>query len=93
MEHCSSCNSTLKPEEKECWACSAIVQDKVPKTSMHTRFHTVINVLFRMFCVLTPLALVLPTGYVPSLKICVAGLVVLGLARSSMQTMTDARNK
>jgi hypothetical protein len=93
MEHCSSCNSTLKPEEKECWACSAIVQDKVPKTSMHTRFHTVINLLFRMFCVLTPLALVLPSGYVPPLKICVAGLVVLGLARSSMQTMTDARNK
>ncbi len=93
MEHCRSCNSTLKPEEKECWACSAIVQDKIPKASMHARFHSVINLLFWMFCVITPLALILPNGYVPSLKICVVGLVVLGLVRSSMQTMTDARNK
>jgi len=60
---------------------------------MHARFHSVINLLFWMFCVITPLALVLPNGYVPSLKICVVGLVVLGLVRSSMQTMTDARNK
>ena len=93
MEHCTSCNSTLKPEEKECWACSAVVQSKIPKSSMHTRFQSVINILFWMFCVITPLALVLPDGYLPSTKVCVAGLVVLGLVRSSMQTMTDARNK
>ena len=91
MEHCGSCNSTLKVGEKECWACSAIVPEKNPKTSMHQRFHSVINVLFIMFCVLTPLALVLPNGYVPSLKICIAGLIVLGLVRSSIQTMSDAR--
>jgi hypothetical protein len=91
MEHCRSCNSTLKVGEKECWACSAIVLEKNPKTSLHTRFHGVINVLFIMFAVLTPLALVLPDGYVPSFRKCVAGLVVLGLARSSIQTMTDAR--
>ena len=91
MEHCSSCNSTLKPEETACWACSAIVPEKNPKTSLHARFHSVINVLFIMFAVLTPLALVLPDGYVPSFGRCVAGLVVLGLARSSIQTMTDAR--
>ena len=74
-----------------CWACSANVQVKNPKTSLHTRFHSVINVLFISFAVLTPLALVLPDGYVPSLKICVAGLIVLGLARSSIQTMTETR--
>jgi hypothetical protein len=93
MEHCMQCNSTLKPEEKECWACSAIVPEKNPKASMHTRFHTVINVLFIMFAVLTPLALVLPDGYVPSFKKCAAGLVVLVLVRSSIQTMTDARKR
>lgn len=81
----------MKVGEKECWACSAVVAEKTPKTSLHARFHTVINVLFIMFAVMTPLALVLPDGYTPSLKRCVAGLVVLGLARSSIQTMTDAR--
>jgi hypothetical protein len=74
-----------------CWACNANVQVKNPKTSLHTRFHSVINVLFISFAVLTPLALVLPDGYVPSLKICVAGLIVLGLARSSIQTMSETR--
>lgn len=68
-----------------------MVPEKNPKTSLHTRFHSVINWLFIMFAVLTPLALVLPDGYVPSFGKCVAGLVVLGLARSSIQTMTDAR--
>ena len=88
-----SCNSTLKPEETECWACSALVPEKSVKTSLHTRFASIINVLFIMFAVITPLALVLPDGYTPSLKKCVAGLVVLGLARSSIQTMTDARKR
>ena len=91
MEHCGSCNSTLKVGETVCWACSAMVPEKNPKTSMHTRFHTVINLLFKGFCVITPLALVLPSGYTPSLKVCVAGLVVMGLVRSSMQTMTESR--
>jgi hypothetical protein len=91
MEHCASCNSTLKVGEMVCWACSANVAIKNPKTSLHTRFQSVINVLFIAFCVLTPLALVMPDAYVPSFKKCVAGLIVLGLARSSIQTMTDSR--
>jgi len=93
MEHCGSCNATLKPGEKECWGCTAAVPEKNPKTSMHQRFHSLINILFIMFAVMTPLALVLPNEYVPSLKKCVVGLIVLGLARSSIQTMTDARKR
>jgi hypothetical protein len=93
MEHCMSCNSTLKVGEKECWACSAVVAEKNPKTSLHARFQTVIKFLFIMFAVLTPLALVLPDGYVPSFKKCVVGLIVLGLARSSIQTMTETRKE
>ena len=91
MEHCGSCNATLKVGEKECWGCSAVVTEKESKTSIHKRFHTLINVLFIFFAVLTPLALVLPNEYVPSLKKCVVGLIVMGLARSSIQTMTDAK--
>jgi hypothetical protein len=91
MEHCGSCNATLKAGEKECWGCSAAVPEKETKTSLHQRFHSLINVLFIIFAVLTPLALVLPNAYVPSLKKCVVGLIVMGLARSSIQTMTDAR--
>jgi hypothetical protein len=93
MEHCTSCNSTLKVGEKVCYACQAVVPEKNPKASLHSRFHSVINVLFIMFAVITPLALVLPDGYVPSFKRCVVGLIVLGLARSSIQTMTDARKE
>jgi len=93
MEHCHSCNATLKPGEMECWGCSAVVPEKEGKTSMHQRFHTLINVLFIFFAVLTPLALVLPNEYVPSLKKCVVGLIVMGLARSSIQTMTDAKKR
>ncbi len=93
MEHCGSCNATLKVGEKECWGCSAAVPEKEAQTSMHHRFHTLINMLFIMFAVLTPLALVLPNEYVPSLKKCVVGLIVMGLARSSIQTMTDARKR
>ena len=93
MEHCGSCNATLKAGEKECWGCSAAVPEKETKTSLHQRFHSLINVLFIIFAVLTPLALVLPNAYVPSLKKCVVGLIVMGLARSSIQTMTDARKR
>jgi len=93
MEHCGSCNATLKAGEKECWGCSAAVPEKETKTTLHQRFHSLINVLFIMFAVLTPLALVLPNAYVPSLKKCVVGLIVMGLARSSIQTMTDARKR
>jgi hypothetical protein len=91
MEHCGSCNATLKVGEKECWGCAAVVPEKETKTSMHQRFHSLINVRFIFFAVLTPLALVLPNEYVPSLKKCVVGLIVMGLARSSIQTMTDAK--
>lgn len=93
MEHCLSCNSTLKKGEKECWACTAIVPEQNPKTSLHARFQAVIKLLFIMFAVLTPLALVLPDGYVPSFKRCLVGLIVLGLARSSIQTMTETRKE
>ena len=93
MEHCGSCNATLKPEEKECWGCSAAVPEKEKKTSMHQRFESLIKVLFIFFAILTPLSLVLPDEYVPSLKKCVVGLIIMGLARSSMQTMTDAKKR
>jgi hypothetical protein len=91
MEHCGSCNATLKPGELECWGCSTVVPEKETKISMHQRFQSLINALFIFFAVLTPLALVLPNEYVPSFKKCVAGLIVMVLARSSIQAMTEAR--
>jgi hypothetical protein len=93
MEHCSACNATLKVGEKECWGCSAVVPEKQGTTNLHQRFHSVINVLFIIFAVLTPLSLVLPDEYVPPFKKCAAGLVVIVLARSSIQAMSDARKR
>lgn len=91
MEHCCACNATLKVGEKECWGCSTVVPEKNPGGSMHQRLHSVINVLFIFFAVLTPLSLVLPDEYVPPFKRCAAGLVVMVLARSSIQAMSEAR--
>ena len=91
MERCTQCNSTLAKDEKACWACSAAVPERNTKTSMHTRFHSLINGLFILFAVLTVAALLLPAGYVPSFYKCVAGLVVMHLVRSSIQNMTDAK--
>jgi predicted nucleic acid-binding Zn ribbon protein len=91
MEHCTQCNSTLAKEEKVCWACNAEVPEQNPKTSLHTRFHSLINLLFIVFALLAVAALFLPTGYVPSFYKCVAGLVVMYLVRSSIQNMTDAK--
>jgi len=91
MERCESCYATLQVGEKECWGCSAPVRQKNTGTSMHERFQSLIKVLFILFAVLTPLSLVLPDGYVPSFKKCGVGLIVMLLARSSIQAMTDHR--
>ena len=91
MERCAQCNSTLAKAEKVCWACDAKVLEKNPKTTLHERFHSLINGLFIVFTLLTVAALFLPTGYVPSFYKCAAGLVVLYLVRSSIQNMTDAK--
>ena len=91
MERCTQCNSTLAKEEKVCWACNSAVKDLNPKTTLHTRFHSLINGMFIVFAVLTVAALFLPDGYVPSFYKCVAGLVIMYLVRSSIQNMTDAK--
>jgi hypothetical protein len=91
MERCRQCNSTLAKEEKICWSCNAAIPEKNPKRSMASRFQTLINVLFIVFCVLTVLSLFLPAGYVPSFNRCLAGLVVMFLVRSSSRTMAEAK--
>jgi len=91
MEHCTQCNSTLAKNEMICWACNAAVPEKNPKTSMHARFHSLINGMFILFALLSVAALLTPAGYTPSFMKCVAGLLVLGLVRSSIQNMTEAK--
>jgi len=91
MERCTQCNSTLSKEETVCWACNSAVPEKNPKTTMHTRFHSLINGVFIFFALITVAALFLPEGYVPSFYKCIAGLVVMYLVRSSIQNMTDAK--
>ena len=91
MERCTQCNSTLAKDEKVCWACNSEVLEKNPKTSWHTRFHSLINGLFILFAFLTVAAALLPEGYVPSFYKSAAGLVVMYLVRSSIQNMTDAK--
>ena len=91
MERCTQCNSTLAKEEKVCWGCQAVVPEKNPKTTLHSRFHGLINGLFFFFVLVTVAALFLPAGYTPSFYKCLAGLVVMFLVRSSVQNMTDAK--
>ena len=91
MERCTQCNSTLTKEEKICWACNFAVPEKNPKTTMHARFHGLINGLFILFAMLSVAALLTPAGYTPSFTKCVAGLLVIALVRSSIQNMTEAK--
>jgi hypothetical protein len=93
MERCTQCNSTLAKDERICWACNSAVPEKNPKTSMHARFHGLINWLFIFFALLSVAALLTPTGYTPSFMKCLAGLLVLALVRSSVQNMTDAKKE
>ena len=93
MERCRQCNSTLAPEEQICWACNAQVPEKDPKPSLATRFHSVVNVLFVIFAVLTVLSLFVPAGYVPPFKRTASVLLVIFLVRSSLHTMTDATKR
>lgn len=91
MERCLQCNSTLAKDEKICWACNSAVPEKNPKTTMHARFHSLINGLFMFFAFLSVAALLTPEGYTPSFMKCVAGLLVMALVRSSIQNMTEAK--
>jgi hypothetical protein len=91
MERCLQCNSTLAKDEKICWACNSAVREKNPKTTLHARFHSLINGLFILFAVLSVAALLTPEGYTPSFMKCVSGLLVIALVRSSIQNMTEAK--
>jgi hypothetical protein len=91
MERCRQCNSTLGKEEQICWSCNAAVPELNPKTSMASRFQSLVNGLFILFALLTALSLFLPAGWVPSFGKCIGGLFVLFLVRSSSHTMTDAK--
>ena len=91
MERCRQCNSSLAKDEQVCWACNAAVPEKNPKTTMASRFQTLINALFMIFCVLTVLSIFLPAGYVPTFGRCIGGLLVLLLVRSSCRTMAEAK--
>jgi hypothetical protein len=93
MERCMQCNSTLAKDEKICWACNSAVAEKNPKTTMHARFHSLINGLFILFAILSVAALLTPEGYTPSFMKCVAGLLVIALVRSSIQNMTEAKKE
>jgi hypothetical protein len=60
---------------------------------MHERFQTVVNVLFIVFALLAIASIFAPTGYTPSFMKCVAGALVMGLVRSSVQNMSDAKKE
>ena len=93
MERCTQCNSTLAKDEKVCWACNSTVLDRNPKPGLHERFQLVINGLFIAFALLSVASIFAPAGYTPSFMKCVAGLAVIGLVRSSIQNMTDAKKE
>lgn len=93
MEHCMQCNSTLAKDERICWACNSAVPEKNPKTTLHSRFQSLINGLFILFAMLSVAALLTPAGYTPSFMKCVAGLLVISLVRSSIQNMTEAKKE
>ena len=91
MERCTQCNSTLAKDEKICWACNSTVPDKNPKAGLHERFQVLVNGLFIFFAVLSIASIFAPAGYTPSFMKCLAGVFVMGLVRSSIQNMSEAK--
>ena len=74
-------------------SCNSAVPEKNPKTTLHARFHSLINGLFIFFAFLSVASVLTPEGYTPSFLKCVAGLLVIALVRSSIQNMTEAKKE
>ena len=87
MEHCLQCNSTLAPQEKECFTCGSAVPEKNPKTAFSDRFQTAVKVLFIVSAITTAVSLFTDMSFFK----CFAATVVLFLVKNSADHMCESK--
>lgn len=87
MEHCLQCNSTLMPQEKECFTCGSAVPEKNSKPAFSERFQTVVKVLFIGSAIMTAASLFMDISFLK----CFAATVVLFLVKNSADNMCEAK--
>jgi hypothetical protein len=87
MEHCLQCNSTLMPEEKECYTCGSSVPEKNPKPAFSQRFQTAVKFLFIASLIMTAASLFTDIPFVK----CSAATLVLFLVKNSADHMCESK--
>ena len=87
MERCSQCNSTLMPQEKECFTCGSTVPEKNPKPAFSDRFQTLVKFLFIASAIMTAVSLFTDLPFVK----CSAATLVLFLVKNSADHMCDSK--
>lgn len=87
MEHCLQCNSTLTPDEKECFTCGSAVPEKNPKPAFSERFQTVVKFLFIGSAIMTAVSLFTDLSFLK----CFAATAVLFLVKNSADNMCEAK--
>ena len=92
LARCRDCNSTLKPEETNCYACGATVQ-KVDstQTAFGRKFAAGIQVAFLVSAVLTVASLFFDAT--PSFIKCITTTLVLFCVKSSAQQMVEKKGR
>ena len=87
MEHCLQCNSTLKPEEKECYSCGSAVPERNPKPTFSQRFQTAVKFLFIGSAAMTAVSLFTDMSFFK----CFAATLVLFLVKNSADHMCESK--
>ena len=92
MIRCRQCNSTLKRDEQECYACGQIVMNgDDAKVLFAKRFNAGISVLFFICAGITVASLFLDAT--PPFVDCAAVTGILGLVRSSAGQMLEKQSR
>ena len=90
LARCRDCNSTIKPGETTCYGCgSKLETGDSAKTAFGKKFAVGINIAFILSGVLTVASLFFDAT--PSFTKCVTTTLVLFLAKSSAQQMTEKK--
>ena len=87
MTKCLTCHGTLQKEETRCFLCGTDVAPDPNKVSLRQRFSTALKVALVFSSVMTVASIF--TDLMPSFTKCMVATVILGLAKSSAQQMSE----
>jgi hypothetical protein len=89
MEHCLQCNSTLAPQEKECFTCGSAVQERNPKPNFGQRFQSLVKFLFIGSAIMMVVSVFTDLSFTKTF----AATVVLFLVKNSADNMCESKKR